>query len=247
MLVLISVKREPTGIPGLDEIIEGGFIRGDIILVAGHPGTGKTTMGLQFLYHGAVELKEPGVYISITEPISKIKRNAHRFGWDLDALEHKGLLKLVDMPLTEVPYLLAIESGQVHEINDIVYRVSRPIKEIGAERVVIDTISALLASTKSESDARLLLIRLYREIAEAGATALLLAEIPWGSKTFRVPGQEFVVDGVIIIESLMERNRIVRRLYIPKMRATNHSLDFYNLYITEEGVAISPMPASTGI
>ncbi len=240
-------KREPTGIPGLDEIIEGGIIKGDVILVAGHPGTGKTTLGLQFLYYGATQLGEPGVYISITEPISRIKRNARRFGWDLDALEAEGLLKLVDMPLTEIPYLLAIESGQVHEINDIVYRISRPMREIRAERIVIDTISALLAGTKSESDARLLLVRLYREIVESGATALLLAEIPWGNRTFRIPGQEFVVDGVIIIESVMEHNRIVRRLYIPKMRATNHSLDFYNLYITEEGVAISPMPAASQV
>ncbi len=242
-----AIERTPTGVMGLDEIIEGGLIRGDVILVAGHPGTGKTTLGLQFIYYGARELGEPGVYISVTEPVQRIRRNALRFGWDLAALEDEGLVKLVDLPLMDIPYLVALETGQVQGINDVVYKIVRPLREVKAKRVVVDTISALLSLCKGEGDARLLLLRLYKELMMSKATSLLLAEIPLGTHEVRFTAQEFVVDGVIILESVLEGNRLIRRLYIPKMRGTNHSLDCYNLYITEEGIAISPMPAIRGI
>ncbi len=241
------IKRIPTGILGLDSIIEGGFIKGDIILIAGHPGTGKTTIGLQFLYTGARDYNEQGVYISVTEPTSRLKRNALRFGWDFSTLENEGLIRFVDLPLTEVPYLVALESGQTQAFNELVYNVMRPIYEIHAKRVVIDTVSALLSICKSEGEARLLLLRLYRELMNSDATTLLLAEIPLGTQEVKLTAQEFVADGVIVIENVIEGNRLVRRLYIPKMRGTNHSLDCYNLYITEEGVAISPMPAVRGL
>src|SRR3989442_7054417 len=88
-------ERVQTGIASLDKIIEGGLARGDTIIVAGQPGTGKTTLGLQFLYHGAVRCGENGVYASVIESSEKLKRNARRFGWDLDRLGKEGKLKLV--------------------------------------------------------------------------------------------------------------------------------------------------------
>ncbi len=85
-----SDDRVPTGIPSLDKIIEGGLRRGDCIIVAGQPGTGKTTLGLQFLYHGATRCGENGVYASVIESSEKLKRNGLRFGWDLNRLENEG-------------------------------------------------------------------------------------------------------------------------------------------------------------
>src|SRR5260370_7746065 len=90
-------ERVQTGVASLDKIIEGGLARGDTIIVAGQPGTGKTTLGLQFLYHGAVRCGESGVYASVIESGEKLKRNARRFGWDLDRLHKQG--KLHPLPL----------------------------------------------------------------------------------------------------------------------------------------------------
>src|SRR5881409_4273323 len=92
--------RVQTGIVSLDKIIEGGLCRGDTIVVAGQPGTGKTTLGLQFLYHGAIRCGENGVYASVIESGEKLKRNARRFGWDLDVLEKEGRLQLVSLQST---------------------------------------------------------------------------------------------------------------------------------------------------
>src|SRR5436189_5774351 len=80
--------------------MEGGQVPGDTTIVAGQPGTGKTTLGLQFLVHGAVKCGENGVYASVIESGEKLKRNARRFGWDLDVLEQEGRVQLVSLQST---------------------------------------------------------------------------------------------------------------------------------------------------
>ena len=77
------MRRVPTGIHGLDEIIEGGFIEGSVILVSGGPGAGKSIFGLQFIYRGAVD-GEPGIYITFEEDEESLKLIAKRLGKDFD-------------------------------------------------------------------------------------------------------------------------------------------------------------------
>ncbi|MHA2602834.1 MAG: ATPase domain-containing protein, partial [Candidatus Thorarchaeota archaeon SMTZ1-83] len=89
------IERVKTGIPGLDELIEGGFPRGDTILIAGRAGTGKSIMANQFLYKGATEYDEPGVLVTLEESPLLIKRNMMRFGMDLDALVKEKKLAIV--------------------------------------------------------------------------------------------------------------------------------------------------------
>ena len=92
-----DIERVKTGIPGLDELIEGGFPRGDTILIAGKAGTGKSILATQFIYKGAIEYDEPGVFVTLEEPPHLIKRNMLRFGMDLDALIAKGKISIVDL------------------------------------------------------------------------------------------------------------------------------------------------------
>src|SRR5438094_8468920 len=84
-----------TGIKGLDEILFGGIPRGNVILVAGTAGSGKTTLGLEFVYRGAREFNEPGVIVLFEVSPSKIVRDAARFGWDLLELERQGKVKII--------------------------------------------------------------------------------------------------------------------------------------------------------
>src|SRR2546427_11440246 len=85
-----SDDRVPTGVPSLDKIIEGGLRRGDCVIVAGQPGTGRTTLGLQFLYHGATRCGENGVYASVIEIGDKLKRNGLILGWGLNRRENEA-------------------------------------------------------------------------------------------------------------------------------------------------------------
>src|SRR5438445_13896610 len=87
--------RVKTGIKGLDEVLFGGFPRGNIILVAGTAGTGKTTFGVEFVYRGASQFNEPGVIVLFEVAPDKLIRDAALFGWDLRELERNGRLKTV--------------------------------------------------------------------------------------------------------------------------------------------------------
>src|SRR2546421_6065008 len=79
-----------TGISGLDSILEGGIPRSNVTLVEGAIGTGKTTMGVEFVYRGASEFDEPGLIVLFEVSPEKVVRDAAQLGWDLAALERQG-------------------------------------------------------------------------------------------------------------------------------------------------------------
>ena len=99
-----------TGIPGVDELLEGkGLPQGYGIFVLGSPGSGKTTLGIQFLYEGVRQFSENGVYITLDEDIAYVKANAKRLGMDIEALEKEGKLALVDAsPIRKIPAQLVV-------------------------------------------------------------------------------------------------------------------------------------------
>ena len=84
------IERVPTGIPGLDGLMEGGLPRGRITLVTGAAGAGKTTIGVQFLWSGAVQHGEAGAYVTLEEETLDLQQEMARYGWDLKRLEEIG-------------------------------------------------------------------------------------------------------------------------------------------------------------
>src|SRR5437867_7307851 len=84
-----------TGIHGLDDILLGGIPRGNVVVVTGSPGTGKTTLGIEFIYRGAREFDEPGIIVTFEVSAEKLVRDAAQFGWDFRELEEQGRVKIV--------------------------------------------------------------------------------------------------------------------------------------------------------
>jgi CheY-like chemotaxis protein len=84
-----------TGVAGLDDILLGGLPRGNVVIVTGSPGTGKTTLGVEFVYRGAHDFDEPGIIVTFEVSAEKLVRDAAQFGWDLRALEAQGRLKIL--------------------------------------------------------------------------------------------------------------------------------------------------------
>ena len=93
--------RVPTGIPGLDPMIQGGLQRGDFVLLIGGLGTGKTIFSCEFVYNAALTMDEPAVFATFEEDIRSLKRNMMNFGFDLSSLEAKKKLKLLDLEALE--------------------------------------------------------------------------------------------------------------------------------------------------
>ena len=230
-LVQKSEGRAQTGIPSLDKIIEGGLCRGDTIIVAGQPGTGKTTLGLQFLHHGATKCGENGVYASVIESADKLKRNAQRFGWDLDKLEREGKLQLVSLQST-------MKAG----VSTALETVLESLHSINAKRLVFDSLSSLMTAFESIAEARSFLHIMVKFLEGANCTTLMISEVPWGKRQLGTNFEEFLGDGLIILDASFDNSRVRRRIYVPKMRGTEHRLEGYDYYITRDGFSLAPTP-----
>ena len=88
--------RTQTGIPGLDDLMDGGIPRGNLVVLAGDPGSGKTCFCIEYLYNGAMKYNEPGIYISLEETYDEIIRNGREFGYKLEELIEKKMLRLLN-------------------------------------------------------------------------------------------------------------------------------------------------------
>ena len=132
-----------TGIIGLDGILGGGFPKGRTILVSGPAGAGKSTFGVQFLYHGIVSGGESGIFVSFDEHPNHVREECLNFGWNLNDLEKDNLLVLVDgfSPRAGVG---SVEKFQTPvDVDELISQLVEVNDKISAERVVIDSITAL--------------------------------------------------------------------------------------------------------
>jgi len=142
-VALEGEARVATGIPGFDEMLEGGFPAGSLISLAGRPGTGKTIFGSQFLYYGAKEHGEPGMYVSMLEGRKSYIRNTQRLGLDIPPLETKRLFRFLEMPTLTAEGMPAIWEEIVRNINDY-----------GIVRLVIDSFTAMTQAFETQGDLR---------------------------------------------------------------------------------------------
>ena len=226
----MTLSRINTGVSGLDEMVQGGFPEGHIVLLMGSFGTGKTTMGLQFLMEGLAN-GEHCIFISLEEDKDSVVKNASSFGWDLsEAISSKklGLFKLEP-------------SDAKTTITRIKSELPKFVKSFGAKRVVIDSVSLLNMMFPDESERRANLFNLCQLLRSTGATTILTAEVKdENPRSSRDGLAEYTADGVLLLHS--EENRdsgeVQLTVRILKMRRTTHSRRVKPYSITENGVVV---------
>jgi circadian clock protein KaiC len=229
-----------TGIPGLDNLFAiGGFPKGNTILLIGGPGSGKSIFGMQYLYSGITEYDEPGIFITFEETPEKIRRNMHAFGWNLEALEKKEKLIIMDA----VTYRI---SGDVDEetlrsgldVDNLIANLDDAISAISAERVVIDSLSVMGLYAYDEFEKRTKLLRLSNLLSMRNVTSLVITEarnVDIGIKEF--PIETFMFDGVISLRLDTETQE--RKISIRKMRGTKHVIGSFKFSITDDGIELT--------
>lgn len=225
-----SENRVSTGIKGLDEMIEGGFPRGSMILLAGSPGSGKTIASAQYLYHGASNLGENGAYISFVERESVFLKNMEKLGLDFEQLKNEGRFKFLDM----------ITPGNEAFSTDTMNFALKEVQSMKAQRLVIDSFTAISSVFKTKAEARITLHLLEMLMLELGCTTLIVVEVPTGHKDLGLGFEEFIADGLIIFETAREKLGIRKRAIISKMRGTNHSQNYSNIVISNQGLSLVP-------
>jgi KaiC/GvpD/RAD55 family RecA-like ATPase len=218
--------RSSTGIPGLDDLIEGGIVKGDLIALAGRTGTGKSTFAMQFLVQGALEHGDTGVYITFGEDASTLRRNFASFRWDIKALEKKGKIKILD-------------DVETTSIDRLVKNLERTIASLKAKRLVIDSITSLLLSSQIPIDPKFFTKRLYQVLKKDGCTTLLITSVEGEKLGFEI---EEIVDGIIVLEAVLDGPNIKRQAIIRKMRGTQHSMVYQDVTISSSGIRFSPLP-----
>jgi circadian clock protein KaiC len=199
---------------GIDEMLNGGFVPGSMVLVRGAPGTGKTSFSLQFLVHGAMKQNEPGLLISFEEFPSSLYRDAESLGWDLKSLEASGKLHL--MFTSPEVFLGSLETPDS--------RLNQLILDAGIRRLVLDSVSHFDRLTGNAQELRHIYTSVVNGLRREGVTAMLLGEE--GRAEYRRAskgGISYIVDAIILLRYVEVESAMQRAIMVLKMRGSDHA------------------------
>lgn len=222
--------KSPSGIPGLDGLIEGGFEQKSVIVVAGGPGDGKSTFGLQFLYEGATKYGENGMYIVFEEEKEAVYRHMLRYGFDFARLEKERKFAFIAYPPEEIERF--VDEGGI--IEDM-------INELGVKRIVIDTVTSFLMVHEDEYRRRQVFIKLMKALRKWGCTTILVSEgdVGPGGELHTHYDIEFVSDGLIDLQMVRKGRSAGAMIEIIKMRGTAIAHTQVPLRFTKRGLAVA--------
>lgn len=219
-----------TGIQGLDFLLNGGFPTGATILLEGLPGTGKTNLSMQFLYNGAVQYDEPGLYITFEELPGQLYKEMKAFGWDIQALERENKMRVLCISPQVLLEQMETQNGLFEQI----------INEIGCKRVAIDSVSLFQIGDESVETKRKTLYKLRNILRKFNLTSLLIQE-QTSTTDPETSYINYVVDGVIrlALKDYKEHYR-KRTLEVFKMRGRKIVEGEHIYRITDHGIHLLP-------
>ncbi len=228
------LEKVPTLISGLDAILHGGLPRNRATLVSGAPGSGKTNLALEFLYHGARN-GEPGIFLGFEESAASLRQNALGFSWDLQALERDNRLFIIEANLS--PETLV--SGKF-SLKPLLSIISHKAKEMGARRLVIDALDVLLQLIEDPFVIRAELHYLNHWLSQQGLTTILTLKPRDGH--FRL--QDFfysMADCVLQLDARVLNQITTRRLRVIKYRGSDFGRNEYPFVISGTGLRTIPI------
>jgi len=245
-----ELPRVKIGVQGLDKALNGGLPSGNIVLISGGAGTGKSTFALQYIINGATLFGERGLYISTEQNKEELYRQAACFKWPLLELEQKNLLKVVYFDVMQgdsfiekmnalvmsfEPKRMVIDS--LTTLTDALM-VSSMTDEKGFSMVQIaDTVSPVPRTDQIMTKS--ILYKLFKEIKKFKVTTVMTSELPEDGKTLSADGvSEFIADGVITLKSMTVGDSNSRNLELKKMRYTPVEGGLKSYEITASGITL---------
>lgn len=244
--------RVKTGIEGFDELMEGGLLQGRQYLICGSPGSGKTTLGVQFLVTGA-QNGEAGAYVALSDGIGTIIEDMSRYNFDIEYLIKKERLFFLDIGP-------AMNYGEYEDISTFITpnyeqhsaespdkssptpasvfkNVEALVTRYGTKRLVIDSLSAIRFASQHPALEERSVSRFIRNLKKLGCTTMLLSEL---TKPNAYTIEQFASHGVIFLHNFMDNQKgnMVRALQIIKMRGTKHDCEMRGIEFTDSGIKV---------
>jgi circadian clock protein KaiC len=222
-----------TGIPGLDQLLRGGLPRDRMHLIEGEPGTGKTTLALQFLLEGR-RTGEAGLYVTLSETSEELRHVAASHGWTLDGIETYQLAPTAERGADEYTLYHPAEI----ELADLTKSVLAHVGKIGPARVVFDSLSELRLLARDPLRYRRQILGLKDFFSSHPSTVLLLDDHSAGEADLQLRS---LAHGVLLLEHLpFEYGRARRRLRVVKLRGTAITEGFHDFIIARGGLTVFP-------
>jgi len=225
-----KLLRVSTGIPNLDGVIEGGYVKGSVNLISGGPGTCKTIFAMQFLMDG-MKKGEAAIYITFEEKKNKMYEDMLKFGWDLAKYEKDGKFVFLEYNPEQVRKMLNEGGGIVEAI----------VEKIKAKRLVIDSITSFALLYEDTLTKKEACISLFDLICNWDCTAVLVSQGTYTHEdSILSAALEFEVDGILLVYHVKIQGKRIRAFEVLKMRGTEIPEHTMSFKVTETGVSIDP-------
>ena len=228
-----NLQKLKTHIEGLDKILNGGFSAGRTTLISGGPGTGKSVLGLEFIYRGAMS-GHPGIFVSFEETGEDIRRNALTFGWDLAALEQAGAFFLMEGQIGPDIF----RSGDFN-LKGLLAIIDGIAEEMGAHRITIDALDILMRLFHDPKKQQNEIFSLNNWLKDRKMTALLTAKSIKGKDAYEYDYLEFMADCVIHLDQRVRDQVNTKRLKVTKYRGSRYETNEYPFLVVDHGMVFN--------
>lgn len=229
--------RVPTGVPGFDELVDGGLLKDRLYIVSGPPGSGKTTFCAQFLTKGAFE-GETGLYLSMHESKQELVNDMSNFDFGFEQAISSGKLKFLDVFDAETKRLLVSSSGSNAErpsnVENLANKLVSFVESKGVDRLVIDSTMLLEHYFSDDTDQ---LVTFLTKLKRADVTVVLISEM---TDPNSYSDGHYLAHGVVFMHNYLESGGMTRGLQLIKMRGTEIDCDIREAEFTDGGFRVNP-------
>jgi circadian clock protein KaiC len=224
-----------SGVPGLDDVLAGGFARGRLFLIEGVPGSGKTTLGFHFLMEGA-RAGEPVLYVTLSESEDEIQSTARSHGWSLEGITIREIVASERMLDSDEQYTM-FHPSEV-ELSETTKTILDDIERIKPRRVVFDSLSELRLLAGSPLRYRRQILALKQFFASRDTTVLLLDDLTATDRDLQV---QSISHGVLALEQINhDYGSVRRRLRVVKYRGRGFRGGYHDYLIRRGGIHVYP-------
>ncbi len=223
------VTSVPFGIEGLDRILDGGIVENSTVLISGSPGTGKSILGLQYLYNGAKHYDDTGLYLTFEEEQSDLELAAESLGFGdfADFIESDAIRVFDKRDLLDETDFSATLDILLEEFDDR-----------ATDRLVLDSLTMFQLFFESEYERRTYLIKFSDILKENGVTSLFTHEQSGAFPETEIGLENFLTDGNIYLSQVPTPSGVDRYIWVAKMRKKDIETDFFPMEIGEGGITV---------